>query len=70
MFEALTARGRRQGEARAKARAAELAHRLADELPEGIACLARGDEVQLSGRALRRRFALDPALRSLAERLK
>lgn len=65
MFERLTARAGRIARRRARARIETLARQLAAELPPGIRAEAREDGVRLSGRTLRRRFALDPALRSI-----
>ena len=68
MFERLLLRSKLRAEERARARVKALAERLADEVPAGIA--VRGEErgVVLSGRGLRRRFALEPALRWLLGR--
>jgi hypothetical protein len=55
---------------RAEARADELAGRMQDELPAGIAAERTAEGVRLSGRDLRRRLALDPGLRWLVERFR
>lgn len=66
MFERLVMRVRASAERRAREQADALAQRIEALLPEGIEA-ARGEEgVILSGRALRRRLALDPRLRWLA----
>ncbi len=64
-FEALVARADRAARRRARLRSAALAERIADELPGGVTAEADADGVRLSGRGLRRRFALEPALRWL-----
>ncbi len=66
MFEELTARAARTGRDRAAARVREIAARLAAGVPPGIAVEQTPDGVRLSGRALLRRYALEPALRWLA----
>ncbi len=66
MFERLTARVERCARDKAAARAREIAARLADGVPPGIAVEAGPDGVRLSGRGLVRRYALEPALRWLA----
>ena len=68
MFERLTERARRAAEAGAGRAARALAERLESELPPGIRAEATGEGVALRGRGLRRRFALDPALRGLLGR--
>jgi len=65
MFERLSARIERAAAQRARARGAGLAARIADELPSGVTAEADESGVRLSGRGLRRRFALEPALRWL-----
>ncbi|HEY0013907.1 MAG TPA: hypothetical protein VGB79_13780 [Allosphingosinicella sp.] len=70
MFERLQERARRSAEARAGRRRAQVAQRLAEELPGGAAVTENEDGVTLSGRGLRRRLALDPALRALLGRLR
>jgi len=69
MFEKMIGRVRDAAEAKARAHATRLAGRAADELPRGIAAQAEADGVRLTGRGLRRRMALEPALRSLFQRL-
>lgn len=68
MFERLSEHARRSGERRARETAARIADAMAAELPPGIATEARDDGVELAGSGLRRRFALEPALRWLVLR--
>lgn len=63
MFEPLTARAARAAERRARERAAALAGEIRAALPSDIRVEAEAQGVRLSGRALRRRMALDSALR-------
>jgi hypothetical protein len=70
MFERITKRAVRVAEAKAQGRAAELAERMKEELPRGIAVAVEDRGIRLSGRQLARRFALDPALRWLTARLR
>lgn len=63
MFEPLTARAARAAERRARERAAALAEEIRAVLPGDIRVEAEAQGVRLSGRALRRRLALDSALR-------
>jgi hypothetical protein len=63
MFETLEARAARTAERRAKARAQALADAFGAALPKDIRVEADAEGVRLSGRALGRRRALDPALR-------
>lgn len=70
MFERMMIRAASRAEARARAATAALAERMLAELPRGVTAEAGEDGVQLSGRHLRRRFALDPALRWLTARLR
>jgi hypothetical protein len=65
MFERLQARARRSAEALAARRRTLIMERLAADLPQGIAVEQDSDGARLSGRGLRRRLALDPALRAL-----
>ncbi|HEY1146526.1 MAG TPA: hypothetical protein VGE84_09325 [Allosphingosinicella sp.] len=69
MFERLLERTRRAAERRAEAEARALAERLDAELPPGIAARVEAEGVVLSGRAIARRFALEPELRWLIGRL-
>ena len=70
MFERILERVRRRAEARAARRRADIAERLARELPGGIVVEATDEGVRLSGPRLIRRSALDPALRRLLGRLR
>jgi hypothetical protein len=63
MFERMVERVARQAERRAEARVLELTERLRGELPPGIRAEAGTAAVRLSGRSLKRRFALEPELR-------
>ncbi len=65
MFERMTARAGEAARRRARERKAELAERVAAELPPGIAVEQAEEGIALSGRDIRRRFALEPALRWL-----
>jgi hypothetical protein len=68
MFERLIDRAGRKAEMRARARVRELGDRLAAELPAGIGCEADADRVVISGRGLRLRFMVEPALRWIVAR--
>lgn len=70
MFERLTVRATTAAERARDAKADALAERIGASLPRGIAATRVGDGVQLTGRALRRWFALEPALRWLVESLR
>lgn len=70
MFERLEARARRAAAARAAGIAGEIADRLAGELPRGISAEAVSGGVRISGRAVKRRLALEPALRAMIGGLK
>jgi hypothetical protein len=63
MFDSLIARAGRAAERRAAERARLLAAALAGALPGDIAVAEDADGVRLMGRALKRRLALDPALK-------
>jgi hypothetical protein len=65
MFERLIARAEVRARRMAGRRRDQLAQRLATEAPPDVAIEAQADTVALSGRGLRRRLALDPALRWL-----
>jgi hypothetical protein len=62
MFAGLIARAERLARARARARGRALAERFAEALPKGVEAEAGEGGVRLSGKGLRRRFVLDPAL--------
>ncbi len=70
MFERLAERVRRRAEARARERSQAMAAQLREELPPGIDARASEDGIVLSGRALRRRFALERELLWLVARFK
>lgn len=70
MFERLAERVRRRAQARARERSEALAAQLRRELPAGIDASARDEGIVLTGRALRRRFALERELLWLTGRLK
>jgi len=63
MFERAMERARMAATGRAQARVLELTERMRAELPRGVAAEAAAGGVRLKGRNLRRRFALEPALR-------
>jgi hypothetical protein len=65
MFERLTARAEQAARDRARAVRAELVERIAAAAPGGVMAQAVEDGVALTGRGLRRRAALDPAVRWL-----
>jgi hypothetical protein len=70
MFERLTERAVRKAERRTQSRIDRLATEIEASLPAGIRCAAAPEGVRLSGRGLRRRFTLDPALRWLTAALR
>ncbi len=70
MFERLAERVRRRAEARARERSQAMAAQLRAELPPGIDARAGEEGIVLSGRALRRRFALERELLWLVARFK
>jgi hypothetical protein len=63
MFERAMERARLLASGRAEARVLELTERMRACLPRGIAAEAGAGGVRLKGRNLRRRFAIEPALR-------
>jgi hypothetical protein len=65
MFERLMLRGAALALRAAGERRSSLAPALGDEAPEGVAVSEDEAGVALSGRGLRRRFALEPELRWL-----
>jgi len=65
MFETLIERAGHIAERRAAARIAGLAEQMQGALPRGVTAEASAEGVRLLGRGLRRRFALEPALRWL-----
>jgi hypothetical protein len=70
MFERMTSRVQLLAERRARARIAGLAARIRDEVPKDVEVEETKEGVRLKGRNLRRRFALEPALRWLTERVR
>lgn len=70
MFEAMTRRVGLVAERRARTRAVQLAERVEANVPPGVIIEAVPEGVRLSGRGLRRRFALEPALRWLTAGLR
>jgi len=65
MLERLMLHGAALAQKAARSRRASLAQALRDEAPEGVRVSEEEGAVALSGRGLRRRFALDPELRWL-----
>ena len=70
MLDRLMKRGGAAAERAAETRRARLAGDLRALLPEGVRAETIEQGVALSGRGLKRRFAVDAELRALAERLK
>jgi hypothetical protein len=68
MLERLMLHGAALAHKAARARLAALAEALSVQAPEGVAVSEEEGAVALSGRGLRRRFALDPELRWLVLR--
>ncbi len=65
MFEKLLDRVKHKAERRVRARISNLTDQAQAELPRGIETEAEIDGIRISGRAIKRRFALDPWLRWL-----
>jgi hypothetical protein len=65
MFETIMARAARRAETHARARRRNLADRLAADLPRGLVAEPTDEGVLLSGRRVRSRVALDPAIRGI-----
>jgi hypothetical protein len=65
MLERLMLHGAALAHRAARARLAALAAELTDDAPEGVRVSEEEGAVALSGRGLRRRFALEPELRWL-----
>jgi hypothetical protein len=65
MFERLRLHGAALAEKAARRRRRELAEALGAEAPAGVRAIEEEGAVALEGRGLRRRFALEPALRWL-----
>jgi hypothetical protein len=70
MFERLRDRARRLAEARAETIRKDVAERLSREMPGGIDIRLDAAGVRVSGRGLKRRLVLNPALRALVGRLR
>jgi hypothetical protein len=70
MFERFAGRAERAGRQRARALTAALAERITAELPRGLEAEATEAGVLLSGKRLRARFTLEPALRWLLARMR
>lgn len=68
MFERMEERVARRTRGIAAERTRELAERLREEAPAGVEIMAAGTDVELRGRGLRRRSALEPRLRTLLAR--
>ncbi|HEX8668176.1 MAG TPA: hypothetical protein VF727_07370 [Allosphingosinicella sp.] len=69
-FERLLARGRELADRRAERSAETIAGALAEAAPRGIAVERVAEGVVLSGRRLRRRFALEAGVRWLMEKVR
>jgi hypothetical protein len=65
MLERLMLHGAALAHKAARARLASLAEALRDESPQGVRVSEEEEAIALSGRGLRRRFALEPELRWL-----
>jgi hypothetical protein len=63
IFERLGDHAAAAAEQRKAARVLELTERLGAEMPAGVEAEASAEGVRLTGRGLRRRFVLEPALR-------
>ena len=70
MFERIMGRAQLLAERRARARCSELAERMRAELPASVEVEETARGVRLLGRGVRRRFALEPALRWLTAALR
>ncbi|HEX9965942.1 MAG TPA: hypothetical protein VGB04_13285 [Allosphingosinicella sp.] len=67
MFEKLMLNGAALAEGAARRRLGNLAETLGEEAPAGIKVTEEESAVAFSGHGLRRRFALEPALRWLVQ---
>ena len=65
MFELLAGRAAAAAERRADARAEEIAQALGSAVPDGVSVRRTEAGVEIRGRGIARRFALEPALRWL-----
>lgn len=70
MWEGLIGRAERAGRERVRALIGDVAGRLRAELPNGIEVAESEAGIVLTGRGIRARFALDPALRWLLVRVR
>ena len=70
MFERLEQRAARRAAAAARERREEIAEAIAAEVPRGVHVERIDEGVTLSGRGVRRRLALEPALRRAIGRIK
>ena len=70
MLERLMIHGAALAERAARERRSSLAQALREEAPEGVTVEEEADAVALAGRGLRRRFAIEPALRWLVPGLR
>ena len=70
MLERAIERARLRGAERARRQAGRLAQAAAAAAPAGVAVEEAEEGFALAGRGLRRRLALEPALRWLVERLR
>ena len=68
MLERAIERARLRGAERARRHARRLAAAAAEAAPEGVLVEAAEDGFALAGRGLKRRYALEPALRWLREK--
>jgi hypothetical protein len=65
MFERLMARGQKRAEAQRAKRIAELAERVAEDVPPGVTVETGSEGFTLAGRGLRRRMLRDVRLRAI-----
>jgi 5-enolpyruvylshikimate-3-phosphate synthase len=70
MLEKAIERARLRGAERARRHARRLAQAAAEAAPAGVAVEESGDGFALAGPGLKRRLALEPALRWLVERVR
>ena len=70
MLERAIERARLRGAERARRQARRLAEAAAEAAPPGVSASATEGGFCLSGRGLKRRLAIEPALRWLVERLR
>jgi hypothetical protein len=70
MFERMEDRVRRRAREIARSRAEAVAKDLTERLPPGVEARIEDERIEMSGRGLFRRLALEPALRALLGRLR